>query len=637
MPQPVVRDAMQRLSPDAVLPRGLLGRRLQASRINRLRHQEEEHLLWPFQRHCPVGYKHPERPFPEILGDWQGEFLGTWLDAACLSAWNAGDAELRAKVDQMVEAWLATQGSDGYLGTYDAQDRWKSWDIWIHAHSLIGLISYYHFTGGEHILQAAQRAADCVLADFGPGKRSVNSTGPHGGMASSAILEPMVWMYWLTGEMRYLDFGRWLADEDWESPEGPRIISSLLGGRGVAGTANGKGIEMLMDFFGLVELYRATGEPRYLQAVLTAWEDIVRRQLYITGSASTGEYFRPDYLLLNDGLCMVGETCVSMGWMYLNFSLGRLTGEARFFDMAEQTIYNHLLAAQSPDGRGWAYYTGLRDSRRYRWHTDPECCPSKGVRALAHIPQHILTITEDGLAVNLYEPLAAQFELPNGPKITLNLRADYPFNEFVEIELSPAQPVEFTLYLRLPGWCRNWQLKVNAGSQAVQPDTRGYLALRRRWLAGDQVELTLVMPPRVLVDTLGNPGRAAVGRGPLVYAADQADLPASVTLDDVILALDSLQPSASLEVQPDSTRQSVHLVAQRLLPQAAAGDGFWSQPERYHDLATPSPAVTYEPLRLVPFFEAGTRDPKNYKEGIHVNWEPVTHITYQVWLPYRLI
>jgi hypothetical protein len=626
-------DRLQRPAPDAIRLMGLLGERLTASRLNRLHNQEEDHLLWPFQQGCPVGYMHPDRPWPEIRGDWQGEFMGTWLDAACLSAWNAHDEGLRTKVIRMAEAWMATQEEDGYFGTYRGEERWLSWDLWIHAHSIVGLMSYYRYSQDRRALQVALKAADCVLAEFGPGRRSVVTTGPHGGMASSAILEPLVWLYFETSEPKYLDFARWLVDVDWETPEGPQIVSSLLGGRGVARTANAKGIEMLMDFFGLVELHRATSEPRYLEAVLIAWDDIVRHQLYITGSASTGEHFRADYLLQNDGLLMVGETCVSMGWMYLNFSLGRLLGECRFFDMAEQTLYNHLLAAQSPDGRGWAYYTGLRDSKRYRWHTDPECCPSKGVRALAHIPQHTILWDPGGVVVNLYEPAEASLELAGGEKVSLRILGEYPFTERVTIQVFPEKSTSFELRLRIPGWCQSWQVRVGGEDWVGQPHRNGYLALARTWEAGDKVELIFEMPVRVLVDTIGNPGRVALARGPLVFAADQAYLPAGTTLDDVVLALAQDDPGRGITVETEAGL--VKLKARQIVLRFQAGVGWWSEPERYCNLEAGQPESTFGELTLVPFFAAGNSDPDNYREGIQINSERVSHITYQVWLPHR--
>lgn len=350
--QPKVNDVMRRMEPDAVHMKGFVGSRFDKSRKNRLIHQEEDHLLWPFKEHCKVGLMLPNRPHPEIRGDWQGEYMGTWLDAAVLSAWNADDADLKKKIDAMVNEWLPTQEEDGYFGTYDGDERWESWDIWVHAHDIIGLVSYYRFSGEQRVLDAAIRAADCVLRSFGPGKRRVVETGPHMGMASSSFLEPLLWLYFETGDTRYLDFGKWLVDEDWEGSDGPKLVSSLNSGKGVARSGNAKGIEMLTNFVGLIELYRATGEKKYFDAVLNGWEDIVGHQLYITGSASTGEFFLEDYALHNDGVFWIGETCVSMGWLYFNLSMGRLTGEARFFDMAEQTLYNHLLAAQSPDGKG---------------------------------------------------------------------------------------------------------------------------------------------------------------------------------------------------------------------------------------------------------------------------------------------
>ena len=290
---------------------------------------------------------------------------------------NAGDVALAAKVNLLVERWVSLQEADGYLGTYDSADRWKAWDVWVQANDLIGLLTHHQLTGISSSLKAASRVADRVLADFGPGKRSVVTSGFHQGMNSSALLGPLVVLHRLTGSSRYLEFARWLVDEDWENPRGPRIISSLQSHRKVDALPHKKAIELIIVLLGLLELYCTDGAVRYLSPALNAWEDIADRFLYITGSASTAEVLDGSSLP-NAGIYCVGETCVTSGWIELSMTLGRLTGEARFFDAAEQAIYNHLLAAQSEDGRGWAYYVGLRDVKRYREHTDPECCPHGG-------------------------------------------------------------------------------------------------------------------------------------------------------------------------------------------------------------------------------------------------------------------
>lgn len=637
MSNTVVRlsDKMHRPKPDAIQLKGLIGRRFNASLVNRLLNQEEDHLLWPFQKHCKVGFFPPEQQvYPGVRGDWQGEFMGTYLDAASISAWNSGNEQLRAKVDQMVEDWLATQQEDGYLGTYDEADRWKSWDVWVQAHDLIGLLSYYHYTRKPEILDAAVRIGRRVLQDFGAGKRTLRDTGPHVGMASSAILEPIIWLYWETGDEAFLDFGRWMVEEDWEGEGGPQILSAILAGKGVAGVGNSKGIEMLLDFAGLLELYRATGEEKYLRTILLAWEDIVAHHLYITGSASTGEYFPKDFVLKNEGIYAIGETCVSMGWMYLNFSLARLTGDARYLDMAEQTLYNHLLGAQSPDGKNWAYYLGLRDSKRYRWHTDPECCPTKGSRGIAVTLPHVYGLMEDGISINFYEAGEATLTLPSGNAVRLNVATEYPFDGRVVVRVDPAERETFALRLRLPGWCSSYQFKLNGTVLDVQANDQGWLVLNRAWTAGEHVELVMEMPVRVITDSIGNVGRAAVTRGPLVFAADEAYLPAGTLLDDVILSVDTRAPDQGFRVVKNAETGAVHLVGQRVVVRPQTGGGFWREKERYNQLASCAVQESYEQVELVPFFEAGNKSFQPV-EGIAPNNEPVRSITFQVWLPYR--
>lgn len=631
-------DVIHRPTPDTIQLEGLIGRRFHASRLNRLHNQEEDHLLWPFQRHCPVGYYPSDKqPYPGIRGDWQGEFMGTYLDASSISAWNARDENLREKIDGMVAEWLATQDADGYLGTYDEADRWKSWDVWVQAHNLIGLESYYRYTGRKDILDAALRIGYRVLQDFGAGKRTLRDTGPHVGMASSAILEPMIWLYWESGDQAFLEFGQWLVEQDWEGEGGPQILSAILAGKGVAGVGNSKGIEMLLDFAGLMELYRATGEEKYLQTILLAWEDITAHHLYITGSASTGEYFPKDFALRNQGIYMIGETCVSMGWMYLNFSLARLTGDARYFDMAEQTLYNHLLGAQSPDGRSWAYYLGLADSKRYRWHTDPECCPTKGARGIAQTLVHVFGLFDDGVSVNFYDAARAILPLPSGRTVQLAVETEYPLEGRVQVSVSLAASEAFALRLRLPGWCRSYTLALNGSTLDVEPDENGYLLLRREWADGDQILLEMDMPVNVVVDNIGNTGRVTLTRGPLVFAADASYLPAGVLLDDVILALDGASPGRDIQVvkaQDGEGNKTIHLVACRSSIRPQTGEGFWREKERYDRLVSGVLEEKVEELVLVPFIEAGNRSFKMI-EGIQRNDEPVRSITFQVWLPYR--
>ena len=284
--------------------KGLLGSRVDACRNNRIAVHDEDYLLWPYEEGVPVSpwnspanryyeevapFRAPRgeqkwlypvgmAPHPELtVSDWQGEFLGTWVATASLMGFEVGDQALLEKVDRVLARWLPTQRPDGYLGTYSEAERWQSWDVWIQAHVMIGLLVHYDVSGRPGDLEAARKVADRLLVDFGPGKAYL-PTGHHHGLDSSSVLEPMVLLYRRTGDQRYLDWARWLVDVDWESEEGPKTVSALTSGAGVRAVGNAKALEMLITLVGLIELYRETGEKRYFDAVEAAWTDVVERR-----------------------------------------------------------------------------------------------------------------------------------------------------------------------------------------------------------------------------------------------------------------------------------------------------------------------------------------------------------------------
>ena len=531
-----VQDRISPLGAASVRLRGLLGERLDACRANRMVPHDEGYLLWPYEDGLPVVptgstalryyeeiaplrapwgqqswlYPRGMAPRPEVtVSDWQGEFIGNWVAAASVMAHNADDRQLREKLDRVVTRWLATQTPDGYLGTYGSDDRWKSWDVWVQAHNMLGLLAYFDASGQQGALEATRRVADRLLTDFGPGRASLQTTGHHHGMASSSVLEPFMLLFQRTGDRKYLAFAQWLVDEDWETGSGPKTVSALTSGAGVRGVGNGKALEMLITLVGVAELFRATGEQRYFEAVDAAWTDIVQEQLYITGSASVGEYFG-EGVLPNDGWQDIGETCVTMAWINFCLHLHRLTGDAKYFEPAERAIYNHLLAAQSEDGRGWAYYVGLRDYKRYREHTDPECCPSRGSRAISMLPEAALSRSEDELFVNLFEPLSADVSMRRAGTVRIQVSTEYPFDGVVTVELGLERPATFGVCLRKPDWCRGFTLSVDGVRERAEVDSRGYVCISQEWRDKAKVELELDMEPRVVTDASGNAGQRCI-------------------------------------------------------------------------------------------------------------------------------
>jgi Beta-L-arabinofuranosidase, GH127 len=227
--------------------------------------------------------------------------------------------------------------------------------------------------------------------------------------------------------------------------------------------------------------------------------------------------------------------------------------------------------------------------------------------------------------------------LPSGRTAQLAVETEYPLDGRVQVSVSLAAAETFTLRLRLPGWCRGYSLTLNGSTLDLQPDEYGYLLLGREWMDGDQILFHMDMPVNVVVDSIGNAGRVALTRGPLVFAADVSYLPSGVLLDDVILSLQSADPRRDIcvvKAQDSEGNETVHLVARRAIVRPQTGEGFWREKERYDRLIPGALQEAVEEVVLVPFLEAGNKS-FQMVEGIQRNDEPVRNITFQVWLPYR--
>jgi DUF1680 family protein len=540
-----VADRFTPFPPDAVrLTGGMLGTRVTINEAHRLLHVDENDMLDAFER----------RNMPHQ--DWQGEHVGKFLHAATLAWQNTGDAALKTKVDRVVVRLLKTQEPDGYLGTYRPDHRWTSWDVWVHKYDLLGLLTYYQYTHDAAALNACRRIGDLLIKTFGHGARDINKSGEHMGMAPDSVLEGIVLLYRATAEPRYLQFARYIVS-NYDAPGGPAILASLEKYRSVRRVANAKAYEMLSNFNGLLELYRATGDRRLLDDMLVGWQDIVQNRLYITGSASSYEVFQDDFHLPNGMRANICETCVTVTWEQLNLQLLRLTGDPKFADQLERSIYNHLLAAQKPTGDDWAYYTPLEGTKPYDAATT--CCHSSGPRGVALIPEIAAMADSDvGLVVNLYNTAVITAPLKSG-RVTLKMQTDYPRTGRIDLTLTSVRNgAKFPLRLRIPAWTRDPAVTVNglATLRGGRPQPGAYFVIDRAWHKGDTVRLDLTLPTHLIMGDHQNAGRAAVTYGPLVLALDAArnpDVPrltsaelAAAAPDDFSLAPPTGEPETGL-------------------------------------------------------------------------------------------
>ena len=514
---PVVSDRTSPITPAAVEVSGLLGERIHAHTFGRIMNIDEDVLLDGFRTRPG---SHP----------WIGEHVGKWLHAASLLWLGSQDPGLRDKITRVAKGLIATQGEDGYLGTYVPEKRFglyrdADWDIWVHKYCLIGLLSYYGISGDEEALASCRRTGD-LLASVFPRDRSILKAGTHVGMAATSILEPIALLYRATGKRKYLDFALYIVSS-WDEPGGPQVLSAMLREKTVLAVGNRKAYEMLSNYVGLCELYRATGKAEFLQAAQDAWEDVNAKRLYITGGASAGEHFQPDGQLPNDTGSHIQEMCVTTTWMQLCWQLFRLTGEEKYATALEQVLFNEVLGAQKLDGSGYAYFTPLEGQKPFRPDSPGtrgmDCCNSSGPRALGLAPTFLGTMDADGFRINTFAPACWHVSIANVP-VTITLKSRFPSDGVGTIEIDPQSEVDFHLTIRVPRWAAN--PRVSIGGKALEAKPGTYLTVKRLWRQRDAMKFSFPFVPEVHTGSGSNEGRVAVTAGPLVLALDQADNPA---------------------------------------------------------------------------------------------------------------
>lgn len=525
-------------APDALAPSatgdvklaGTLGARLDACIANLTLAQDPEPLVQPFRDKKEVGD-----------GDWRCEYWGKWITAAAPASVYEPTPAGRALVEQGLHELIATRDADGYIGTRSREHHLQGWDVWGRKYVLLGLLACYDATGDRTALDAARGAADSLIAEIGPGKANIADLGYKAwkGLPSSSVLEPIVHLYQRTGEQRYLDFAQYIVGQ-WSkpsalNPKGMRLVEDALAGKPAVEIDAPKAYEMMSCYEGLCELYRVTGERQYLDACVKLADSILRDEVTIVGCGTSGELWCRGTKRQTGVVDKPMETCVTATWMKLCYQLLRLTGDARYADELEKNLYNGLLGALMPDGRWWAYFSHLMGVRvpSYVQHADANlsCCVLNGPRGLVITPSWAFMRGADGPVVNLYSPGTASVLSPNGRRVKLEVLGDYPAGGRVEIRVSPAQPEEFTLALRVPAWAEG--TKISTGGEAVPATPGAYARLHRRWRAGDRVFVTLDLRARLLEAPDGN-GQVALARGPIVLSLDNRLAPpteGTATLD----------------------------------------------------------------------------------------------------------
>ena len=491
---------------------------------------------------------------------FQDSDLYKWLEAVAYQLAVRPDLSLREAADSAIRLIGQAQTPEGYLNTYYQthpderrfSNLQNNHELYCAGHLIEAAVAFAQAVGDTRLLDVARRYADLIDRVFGPEEGKL-----HGYPGHEIIEMALVRLFRLTGEERYLRLARYFIDQRGQAPlyfeeearhDGNRDFvwnetfmryQYYQAGKPVREQteAEGHAVRAVYLYSGMADVAAETGDQTLFEACRTLFDNIVSRRMYITGaigSTHVGEAFTYDYDLPNESV--YAETCAQIGLCFFAQRMLNSEMDGRYADVIERTLYNSVLSGMSLDAKRFFYVNPLevvpeaceKDDRlrhvkpqRQKWF-GCACCPPNLARFLGSLPSYAFSAGGDTLYMHLYIGGEVRVALAHA-EVHLSVESDYPWDG--RVRLTVHTPGEYGIAVRISGWCRGYELKVNGESVSSEP-VRGYVSLNRVWREEDMVELNLKMPvtlmranPAVRADT----GKLCVVRGPLVYSLEEAD------------------------------------------------------------------------------------------------------------------
>ncbi|TDD97808.1 aceric acid hydrolase [Flavobacterium cellulosilyticum] len=529
---------------------------------------------------------HATKNFEIAAGMMKGKFSGpSFQDGDFYKVFEAmaatyavtKDEKLNKQMDEAIALFAKAQRKDGYLHTPVLIDeRWGTlgpeevkkqlgFEKYNMGHLMTAACIHYRATGKTNFLTIAKGVAD-FLYDF------YKKASPD--LARNAICPShymgIVEMYRTTKDPRYLELANNLIDIRGTTNDGTDDNQDRIPFRKQT-TAMGHAVRANYLYAGVADLYAETGEKKLLDNLESIWNDVAYRKMYITGACGAlydgvspdGTSYNPNdvqkihqaygrpFQLPN--ATAHTETCANIGNVLWNWRMLQLTADAKYADIVELALYNSVLSGINLEGDKFCYNNPLNVSNdlpfHQRWGNEREgyitfsnCCAPNVTRTIAEVSNYAYSFSKEGVYVNLYGSNNLNSTTEAGEKIEVEQQTNYPWDGKINLKVVKAPKNDYSFFLRIPGWSQGADVSINGKKVPTAIVSGSYLQLNQKWKKGDVIELNIPMPVELmqanpLVEEAKN--QVAVKRGPLVYCLESNKLPANISVNDVVLNVNS--------------------------------------------------------------------------------------------------
>lgn len=514
--------------------------------------------------------------FKIAAGEAEGEFYGfvfqdtdlaKWLEAVAYSLSYEKNTSLEETADRAIDLIARAQRPDGYLDTYfiikEPEGKFtnlrEGHELYTSGHFMEAAVAYYEVTGKDKLLKVMEKNADLICETFHK-KPYLNAVPGH-----QEVEIGLIKLYHATGKRKYLDMAKDFIDRrgtepnylihEHENPNWTDVFhnpdpffpeySQCDEPVRKQKTARGHAVRAVYMYAAMADLAYEYGDEELLEAAKTLYQNITEKQMYITGGiGSSGIYerFTVDFDLPNDR--NYSESCASIGLALFCRRMAAITGEEKYIETMETALYNTVLSGIALDGKSFFYvnplevipgnclpFTSIGHVKpvRQKWF-GCACCPPNIARTLASLGEYTCFTGEEEVYLNLH--IGSRFTADfSGKTLTFSVKTKMPFQGETEIRVENREGAEGSLYVRIPSYALRPKVFLGEDLFLDCPET-GYARIP---VSGKEMVIRVFfeMPAQfVYADPMvsADNGRVAVKKGPLVYAAEEADNGAQLSM-----------------------------------------------------------------------------------------------------------
>lgn len=488
---------------------------------------EPDRLLARFREHAGL------EPRAESYGGWEaqslaGHSLGHHLSACVLMYQTTEDERFKERANYIVDELAIVQEGNGgqYIGAFDngkkifeeeiakGEIRSQGFDlngIWApfytHHKVMAGLRDAYRVLGNEKALEVEKNFADWIGSIVLPLNNEQVQDMLH--CEFGGVQETLADLYEDTGDEKYLEIARVFHHE--------AIIDPLIKGEDILPGKHGN--TQIPKLIASSRLYEITGKEDDRKPAEFFWKTVVKYHSYVTGGHGNHEYFGQPNKLRNRLSNGTTETCNVYNMLKLSQHLFFWEPRAEVADYYERALFNHIMAAQHPE-TGRVIYNLSLEMGGHKTYQDPEwftCCVGSGMETHAKYGANIYYHNENDLYASQFIASNVVWE-DKGVSLTQNTA--FPEEQNTQFKFNMDTPQDFTFYVRYPYWAEEGiDIEINGETYAVEAEPGSFLAIKRTWKDGDEVDVRFPFSLR-LEAMPDDEDRIAVFYGPIVLAGD---------------------------------------------------------------------------------------------------------------------